>query len=427
MRRSSDAAAVAPVFEGDLQRCFTGCYTSLSRLKRRAVTSLGTPRPSRSRRGGVILARRWRLSRARSPRSLEAPSIQRFSRHPHGFLRRAGRAGRPGSIRPRRRYCQVGRSFAAISALNQGSRNGPALPITVFNANPSLRRAPVEFECMADHRPFWKGTWRLRLFRADGREILCQEEQPEALLPFNNWRRRISFVDDLPGVGVSRYYLKTFEIPEGEPKAEALRPIRRSSPLSLPSQLPCRLDPRSGLVHSLKPDGFPRPIAGPLFEPLVIEDTGDSWGTGCGSYRKVVGRFRPSGPSCLVESGPVRTIMRAVFAFDRSRIVMDTVAYPSWPVLEFRIRVVWNEERRRLKLGVPIALTAPELARRGPGRRHPQARGRGGARSRPVARRRRSIGRPARFPRHRLERPAWSRFQGGRDPPVCPSQLRVLP
>jgi alpha-mannosidase len=40
---------------------------------------------------------------------------------------------------------------------------------------------------------------------------------------------------------------------------------------------------------------------------------------------------------------------------------MDTVAYPSWPVLEFRIRVVWNEERRRLKLGVPIALTAPEL------------------------------------------------------------------
>jgi alpha-mannosidase len=355
-----EAAAAAPIHEGDLQRCFIGCYTSLSRLKRRAVTSLGTlvqaeaaAAASSWLAGGDYpepdLREAWKLHIFNDFHDILTGScVESAERDALGQYGRAEDTARSVALR-------------AISALNQGSRNGPALPITVFNANPSLRRAPVEFECMADHRPFWKGTWRLRLFRADGREILCQEEQPESLLPFNNWRRRISFVDDLPGVGVLRYYLKTFEIPEGEPKAEALRPIRRSSPLSLPSQLPCRLDPRSGLVHSLKPDGFPRPIAGPLFEPLVIEDTGDSWGTGCCSYRKVLGRFRPSGPSCVVESGPVRTIMRAVFAFDRSRIVMDTVAYPSWPVLEFRIRVVWNEERRRLKLGVPIALTAPEL------------------------------------------------------------------
>lgn len=31
----------APVVEGDLQRVFTGCYTSLSRVKRRAQESLG--------------------------------------------------------------------------------------------------------------------------------------------------------------------------------------------------------------------------------------------------------------------------------------------------------------------------------------------------------------------------------------------------
>jgi len=31
----------APVFEGELQRCFTGCYTSLSRIKRSAQKSLG--------------------------------------------------------------------------------------------------------------------------------------------------------------------------------------------------------------------------------------------------------------------------------------------------------------------------------------------------------------------------------------------------
>jgi alpha-mannosidase len=69
----------------------------------------------------------------------------------------------------------------------------------------------------------------------------------------------------------------------------------------------------------------------------------------------------------VVESGPVRTVTRSVFAFGRSHIVMDTVSYPSLPFLEFRFRVVWNEERRRLKLGVPIALTAPELLVEVPG------------------------------------------------------------
>ena len=36
-----EAGASAPIVEGDLQRVFTGCYTSLSRLKRRARESLG--------------------------------------------------------------------------------------------------------------------------------------------------------------------------------------------------------------------------------------------------------------------------------------------------------------------------------------------------------------------------------------------------
>ncbi|MBM3312860.1 MAG: alpha-mannosidase, partial [Candidatus Aminicenantes bacterium] len=35
------AGKTAPIVEGDLQRVFTGCYTSLARLKRKAVSSLG--------------------------------------------------------------------------------------------------------------------------------------------------------------------------------------------------------------------------------------------------------------------------------------------------------------------------------------------------------------------------------------------------
>ncbi len=104
--------------------------------------------------------------------------------------------------------------LGAVAALNRGvTQAGPPLPVTVANSVPAPGRVPVEFECMADYRPFWKGKWHLRVFRAAGREVPCQEEQPEALLPFNDWRRKLCFLDRLPAVGVARYEVRAFEGP----------------------------------------------------------------------------------------------------------------------------------------------------------------------------------------------------------------------
>jgi alpha-mannosidase len=352
-----DAAAAAPVHDGDLQRSFTGCYTSLSRVKRRAVAGLGrlvqseTAAAAASWLGGAAypgdeLRRAWKLH-----------IFNDF----HDIL--TGSCVEPAE---RDALDQYGRSediarsisLGAAASLNRGSRSSPSLPVTVLHADPALRRVPVEFECMADYRPFWKGLWRMRLFRADGREIACQEEQPESLLPFNNWRRRIAFVDELPGAGVSRYYLEAVEEKRGHaPRARVPVP---AAPVAAR-----RLDPRSGLIAALA--AFGRYPAGPLFEPLVVEDTGDAWGAGLGSYRKVVGRFKPSCRPYVLEQGPVRTVTRSIRAYRASRIVMDAVTYPSWPIIEIRFRVTWNEERRRLKLRVPTALLSASLLCEVPG------------------------------------------------------------
>ncbi len=360
-----DAAATAPVHDGDLQRTFTGCYTSLSRLKRQAVSSLG-----RLVQAEAASAAAFWLAGA----DLPGPELrQAWKSHVfndfHDTLTGScvepaerdalGQYGRAEDIA---RSC----SLEAVSSLNRGSRNSPSLPVSVFNANPSLTRVPVEFECMSDHRPFWKGKWRMRLFRAGGREIACQEEQPESLLPFNNWRRRVSFVDDLPGVGVARYDLKAFEILENERRSVKTGRAPKVHVLGT-SPLAHRVDPKTGLVVSLKPAGFARSLAGPLFEPLVVEDTADSWGTGHGSYRKIVGRFTSSCRPFVVEQGPVRTVTRSLFVYRESRLVMDVVSYPSWPVLEFHFRITWNEERRRLKLSVPTSLSAAVLLAEVPG------------------------------------------------------------
>jgi alpha-mannosidase len=358
-----EAAAVAPVVDGDLQRCFTGCYTSLSRLKRRAVAGLGRLAQSEAAAaasfwlcGGDFpadeLRQAWKLHIFNDFHDvLTGSCIEPAERD---ALDQYGRSG------------DIARSIAlrAAADLNRGSLSSPSLPVTVLHSNPSLRRVPVEFECMADHRPFWKGAWRMRLYRADGREIVCQEEQPESLLPFNNWRRRVSFVDDLPGVGVSRYYLKAFEIRKGGMSV----PTRKVPvPAVLPSPLSGRIDPRFGLLRSLKTASGAECLAGPLFEPLVVEDRGDAWGAGLGSYRKVVGRFKPAGRPSVIESGPVRTVTRAVLGSGASRVVVDTISTPRWPAIEFRFRVTWNEERRRLKLRVPTALVDSALLCEVPG------------------------------------------------------------
>jgi len=345
-----DAASEAPVHTGDLQRVFTGCYTSLSRLKRQAVADLGRLVQSEAISTGASwlagaefpetdLRQAWKLHLFNDFHDiLTGTCIEPAERDALGQYGRAEDVGRAVSL-------------AAAAALNRGRHKSPSLPVTVVNANPALGRAPVEFECMADHRPFWKGLWRMRLFRADGREVPCQEEQPESLLPFNNWRRRISFVDDLPGVGVARYELRAFEIRGPVPQVH----------VPSPSRLHHRIDPKTGLVAELKPARSDRSLAGPFFEPLVIEDTADAWGTGRSSYRKIAGRFKLCGRPGVIKRGPIRSITRSILAYRSSRIVMDAVSYPSWPVLEFRFRVTWNEEQRRLKLRLPTALGDPTL------------------------------------------------------------------
>ena len=402
-----DAAAGAPVFDGDLQRSFTGCYTSLSRVKRRAVASLG-----RLVQAEAFSAASWWLAGVDFPETElgDAWNMHQFNDF-HDIL--SGSCVKPAERDALDLYGRaedVVRSAAlrAAAAMNLGSAASPALPVTVFSANPSMRRVPVEFECMADYRPFWKGQWRLRLFRADGREVVCQEEQPEALLPFNGWRRRVSFIDDLPGVGVSRYFLKAFEVIAGKEREKERGHAPRSSglprravpevhvpgsspgsailhaadhneggpderghvpPVRVPESaaLAHRIDRTTGLVTSLRASPAGEALAGPLLEPLVIEDTADSWGTGRCGYRKIAGRFRPAGRPSVIEQGPVRTVTRSILDYRKSRVVMDAVSYPRWPVLEFRFRIVWNEERRRLKLRVPTALASAGLLAEVPG------------------------------------------------------------
>lgn len=347
------AAATAPVVESDLQRVFTGCYTSLARVKRQAVVSLSRLVQTEAMRAATW----WQLGQDFPRAQLDLAWRDHLFNDFHDIL--PGSCVEPAEQDALGLYARAGEevrrlSLGAAAAFNAGPRQSCYIPVTVLNANPACKTVPVEVECMLDLRPKWSGTWHLRLFTLEGAEIVCQEEQPECLLPFNGWRRKVVFVAELPPLGVRHYKL---ELCEGQP----VRP-------GAPPALPHRYDVQYGLVTGLKTADGCECLSGPLFKPLVVEDCGDSWGADQWSYRNVVGTFEcVPGSVRQLTSGPVRTITESVQQFGSSRIVLETIAYATLPLLEFRMRVYWQERRRRLKLSVPTLFNTDTVACEVPG------------------------------------------------------------
>ncbi len=208
------------------------------------------------------------------------------------------------------------------------------IPVTVFNSNPLLTTFPVEFECMSDYRPLWTGDWILQLHDRSGNRITCQEEQPEALLPFHRWRRKICFLAKDMGVGVHH-----FELRKGKRKKEKVkRKVQNTFSFFL----------------------FPFYLA--------IHDRSDSWGTNTWSWRDIAGRFEPvPGSDRVIEEGPVRSISEKILVWGHSKIVVHTITYADWPVTEYKIWVQWNEEKMRLKLAIPVEMQHPRLVAGIPG------------------------------------------------------------
>ncbi|MGE5313115.1 MAG: glycoside hydrolase family 38 C-terminal domain-containing protein [Acidobacteriota bacterium] len=347
-------ASRASVVEGDLQRVFTGCYTSCARIKRASVASLGTIVQTEA-----ASALAWWMKKSPYPAAeLDAAWRDHCFNDFHDIL--PGSCTEPAEADALALYARAETSARAlrlksVAAFNAGAHARFYIPVTVLNTNPSCTHVPLEAECMLDLRPKWSGMWHLRLYDMEGRELPSQEEQPESLLPFNGWRRKLAFMAHVPALGLARYEIR---IHEGAPEA------------SLPwnAALDHEFDERTQLVGSIRTKDGTECLKGGLMPGLVVEDSGDAWGAECWSYRNVVGCFMPQHEaSSLLAEGAVRKIREMVFTYGRSRMIVRTISYRDLPLLEYRIRLEWNERRMRLKLAVPCALDNAELLCEVPG------------------------------------------------------------
>ncbi len=317
----------APVFKGELQRVFTGTYTSMARLKRKAIQASAAAEQMEE------LAKyeniRAEGNTTKTDRADKISSIWRdiLFNDFHDIL--TGTCTRKAEEDAMELYGRAMENIREVNMdlvtrINQKAKTIKAhIPITIFNSLEGLSRFPVEFECMADYRPFLDEEKDLVLTDREGNLMPCQEEQADALLPFHRWRRKVVFMADKLKKGIHHY---------------GLNPV------------PARSLDETVLLSITGDFGI---------KFRVVDDRADSWGTDTWMWDVEIGEFREVKDSKrIISYGEIRTIQESEWIFGSSNIILHQISYSGWPVAEYRIRVNWHEEHKRLKLVIPLD---PEL------------------------------------------------------------------
>jgi alpha-mannosidase len=128
------------------------------------------------------------------------------------------------------------------------------------------------------------------------------------------------------------------------------------------------VDTKSGCIKAYRVEGkdYLNPGA---FRALVVEDYPDPWGMKVDSFRNVTGSFtlmtkeesaRFAGissveldPVRLIEDGPVRTVVEALFKYGCSSLCLRYKIPKLEHAFEIEARVYWGEKDRMLKLSIP--------------------------------------------------------------------------
>lgn len=254
------------------------------------------------------------------------------------------------------------RAFFALSSGQKKAKAGE-IPILVYNPHPFKTSQIVECEFnLPDFN--LSGTFTQVYVYSKGKKLPAQVEKEQSNLRVD-WRKRVVFEAQLEPSQMNRFDCRLRIIdkkPTGTLKAKAGKIVFKTKELEVV------INNKTGLVDRYRVNG--RDCLGEkAFEPIVIADNEDSWGMTVKNFRKVIGRFklmdkesgtRFSGISSgtldsvrIIEDGPVRSVIEAVFAYNNSFICRRYKLPKKGTEVEVETKVYWNEKDRMLKLSVP--------------------------------------------------------------------------
>ncbi len=215
-------------------------------------------------------------------------------------------------------------------------------PLVVFNPHPWPLRADVEFEFAGyrDEEP--------RMTDDEGAVVRVQRALGTAAL--TGERARLVLQADVPALGYRVYRIH----PGGEPSPRAA-----AGATTLENEhLLLELDPSTGRIARfvVKATGADLAAAGRMHS-VVVDDPSDTWGHRVRAYDDVLGEFE-CGDVRLVETGPVRSVLRVESRYGASTLREDYVLGAEARYVDVRIAVDWREQLKLLKLRYPTSVNA---------------------------------------------------------------------
>ena len=254
------------------------------------------------------------------------------------------------------------RAFFALAA-GQAPGVEDEHPILVYNPHPFPLRVLVECEV----QPAWpdrEEKYGIPVVTAGRRKLPAQAEKEESNIDEDH-RKRVVFAARLKPGRMNRFDCR-FEKVAKKP-ADKSR-VRKGKLRFKTSDLDVVVNARTGLLDRYRIHGKDYLSAGAA-RPLVMHDDADPWGMRVTGFRRLAGRFKlmsqadaarfagvagPKQPAVrVIEDGPVRTVVEALFGFGDSAICQRYKLPRQGTEIEIETRVLWFEKDRMLKLSLP--------------------------------------------------------------------------
>ena len=277
------------------------------------------------------------------------------------------------------------RAFFALTAGQEVGTEG-SHPILVYNPHPFPLDALIECEL----QPAWpdrEDQHGVPIVMAGRKLLPAQAEQQESNINEDH-RKRVVFAARLKPGRMNRFDCRIEKVAR---KPAARSRIRDGRLRFKTAELDVVVNARTGLLDRYHVHGRDYLSAGAV-RPLVMHDNADPWGMTVTRFRRLAGSFKLMTQSDaarfagvtgarlpavrVIEDGPVRTVVEALFKYGDSGICQRYKLPRCGTEVEVETRVLWQEKDRMLKLSLPtpwpagillgqVAYGAQELAGEG--------------------------------------------------------------
>jgi alpha-mannosidase len=341
-----------PVVQGDLQHHAVGCYTAESEIKKnnRTAEALLVTGEKLASLASVLCG--FPYPKAEFTSSWKKLLFLQF----HDSLAGTSLPEHYTAARDAHGYAMECASHAIDTAAQRIAWQVPAEDpssqyVMVFNPHAWDTTLNVEYDLdwempQGPHEAGRKPEARSMLEDERGTSLPHQWTQGSAI---TGDRRKLVFRAPVPAFGYRQFRVRT------APAAMTPRVLVRAGEDGLENEHLRVTFARNGTVSIFDKDSerqvFRLPAGGA--RAVVLDDPSDTWSHDIREYSEEIGAFSKATFKVL-ESGPVRGMVRMRSTYGRSLLRMDWVLYAGSRNLEVRVELDWHEHRKMLKFSFPV-------------------------------------------------------------------------